>query len=364
MAITSVWFLSGARVLRMDLAPEGPRWTATMGVATVLPALAAIGVSGHETAERIGGGSAVSGHEVVLDGIRIDLSRGGATVSRRFRGDVPNDEFAPVPVDVTMFTVTGSGETQELFFPAVRMPNGLVVAFRSEGPFQTAGFQTFDPDTRTTDGVVRPLDEAFAPLVEAGFSRFDAVWTTTGDPDDWVAAHATGDVSTGALRALVDAAAAVGDLDALALTLICDLESGLRPDAFHPLGRYGLLQLDAAALEAAGWTDPPAALLTAPPAVQAPVIAQHLADLDFASPENAGELWASLLMPGHGLPALPADTVVAGRDGPRPGIYATHVGADVDGDGILTVGNLTDFFMDRFGQRRATELEQRLRALR
>jgi hypothetical protein len=190
------------------------------------------------------------------------------------------------------------------------------------------------------------------------------MFQTTGDPDDWPAAPATADVPTAVLRAIADAAAAIDDLDPLALAIVCDLESGLRPDAFHPLGRYGLLQLDVSALNLAGWGDGSAALLTAPPAAQAPIIAAHLAGLNVDDAPDPGPLWASMLTMRDPLGSLTPETVVAGRDGPRADLYATHAAVDTTSDGAITVGDLGAFFVARFDDRRMQELERRLRALR
>jgi hypothetical protein len=267
--------------------------------------------------------------------------------------------------DALTFAPEHSGDPVELSGPAAMLSDSVLIAFRGADPAGAgAGFRQFDTDRKVADELVIPIAQAFPPLAEAGIEQVDVMFTTSGDPDDWSAAPATGDVPTAVLRAIVDAAATVNDFDALALAMICDLESGLRPDAFHPLGRYGLLQLDVSALNLAGWRDDPAMLLIAPPAAQAPLIAGHLAGLNVAAAADPGPLWASILTMRDPLPSLTPETVVAARTGPRADLYATHAALDADGSGAVTVGDLDAFLRARFDERRAKELEQRLRALR
>jgi hypothetical protein len=270
--------------------------------------------------------------------------------------DAVQDELTPAG-NVLTFAAEQGGEPVDLFAPAAMLSDNVIIAFRRVD----SGFQRFDTDRMVAEQLVTPIAQAFPPLAEAGIDEIDAMFTTSGDPADWAPAPATGDVPTAVLRAIVAAAAGVNNLDALALAMICDLESGLRPDAFHPLGRYGLLQLDAPALIAAGWQDDPAALLMAPPAAQAPLIAANLAGLNTTA--DAGPLWASILTMRDPLSSLTPETVVAARTGPRADLYATHAAADAGGSGVVTVGDLDAFLRARLDERRGTELERRLRAL-
>lgn len=388
MAITSVWFLSSERgVMRRDETLDGERWWGPVSVAQALPGLAAIGVGPQETADGLANVFAMTATTAVANGVLFDVARGGAAIDRPFWRslnfpfgipaltgfgepgkalvenidqreilDAVHDESEPAGDRLT-FTGRPSGEPVELSGPAAALEDGTII--------QVLGGEVrrFDPRSRTVDDVGTPIAEVFPPLAAAGFEGA-VMFHTTGDPEEWAAAPATGDVATAVLRAVVDAAAGVADLDPLALAIVCDFESGLRPDAFHPLGRFGLLQLDVSALNLAGWRDEAAALLTAPAAAQGPVIAAYLAGLDLAAAADPGPLWASMLTMRDPLATLTPETVVAGRDGPRAELYATHAVVDAAGDGAITVGDLGAFFLARFDGRRSQELERRLRALR
>jgi hypothetical protein len=362
MAITSVWFVSGPRLMRTDVTPDGQRWYGPVPVAEAIPALAAIGVGPQETAVRAHDAFAMTATTAVVSGILLDLARGGAAAGRPFWGalngspfgismtgfgvpgkalvetsdqreilDAVQDELTPAGAALT-FAAEQGGAPVDLSGPAAMLSDGLLIAFQGADSLGAgAGFRQFDTDRMVADEPVIPIAQAFPPLAEAGVDH---------------------------------AAAAVNGLDALALAMICDLESGLRPDAFHPLGRYGLLQLDVSALNLAGWRDDPAALLIAPPAAQTPLIAGHLAGLNVAAAKDPGPLWASILTMRDPLRSLTPETVVAARTGPRADLYATHAAVDADGRGAVTVGDLDAFLRARFDERRAKELEQRLRALR
>ncbi|HWC28375.1 MAG TPA: hypothetical protein VG474_17425, partial [Solirubrobacteraceae bacterium] len=316
MAVTSVWFVSDARVMRMDETPDGQRWWGPAPVAQALPALAAMGVGPQETARRAGDAFALTATTAVVNGIVLDLARGGATVARPFwralnslvgipamtgfgvpgkalvvsadqRGilDAVEDELTPAG-DALTFASKQSGEPINLFAPAAMFSNGVIAAYQ---PFDLlfhpeAGIRLFDTDKKVAEDVAVPISEVFPPLAEAGIDHIDAMFATSGDPDDWGAAPATGDVSTAVLRAVVAAAA------------------------------------------------------------------------------DAGPLWAATLTVRDPLPALTPETVVAWRTGPRADLYATHAAVDVDESGAVTVGDLGAFLVARFDERRAKELERRLRA--
>lgn len=100
-----------------------------------------------------------------------------------------------------------------------------------------------------------------------------------------------------------------------------NLGSGLRTDAYHPAGRYGLLQLTAEQLVAAGWTGTPEIYL-AVQEEQLPPIAAHLAGLDLPTETNEVGLWACLHLTPQERAGLDVDTVLAAPGGPRPELYA------------------------------------------
>jgi hypothetical protein len=388
MAITSVWFVSSERgVMRRDATPDGERWWGPVSIGRALPGHAAVGVGPEQTAAGVGDAFAMTATTAGVNGILFDLARGGCPAGRLFlrAANVPfggrsltgfgepgralmlsqngreivdtvRDTSEPAGDRLT-FTGQPSGEPIDVEGPAAALEDGTIIQLVA------GGVQRFNPATRTADDVGPPIAQMFPPLAAANIENA-VMFQTTGDPDDWPAAPATADVPTAVLRAIADAAAAIDDLDPLALAIVCDLESGLRPDAFHPLGRYGLLQLDVSALNLAGWGDGSAALLTAPPAAQAPIIAAHLAGLNVDDAPDPGPLWASMLTMRDPLGSLTPETVVAGRDGPRADLYATHAAVDTTSDGAITVGDLGAFFVARFDDRRMQELERRLRALR
>jgi hypothetical protein len=139
-------------------------------------------------------------------------------------------------------------------------------------------------------------------------------------------------------------------------------ESGLRTNAYHPAGRYGLLQMSADELGAAGWDDTEDEFLAAGER-QIPVIRTHLAGLGIPHETDETGLWLCLLLPADERIGVELETVIAAPNGPRPQLWATHGVADVGGDGRLTVDDLRRYLRSKRRDPRLVELLKRTQEL-
>jgi transglycosylase-like protein with SLT domain len=240
----------------------------------------------------------------------------------------------------------------------VQLPGGRLFVFDA-----TAGtFQVFSVRLGLVEGdTVHQLAELFPPLAATGLDGPKAAWRMTADRDRWAEGGSTGEVKQGTLRAIRAAARGAG-IETTALMAVADAESGLRTDAYHPAGRYGLLQLTPAQLKAAGWDEPPA-VLAATEQQQTDLLQDVLQFLPFPSEPSPGMLWAALLQPDGNSRQWNPMTVVAAPMGPRRKLWQSHGGFDVDGDMKLTIGDLEAHLKSRAMGRRSEELGHRLEAL-
>jgi hypothetical protein len=277
--------------------------------------------------------------------------------------DPISDAFdGPASVEGMEFSVLGEGTTTTLVTGLADLRAGAVLPDGRLYLFDQFGtYRSFDLAARTAESV-HSLGDGFGPLVEHGFGSVQAAWSIAGDPDAWAPAPLSSEVPSAVLRAIRDSARDL-QIDELALTATAAALSGLRVDAFNPAGRYGLLQLTADDLGAAGWAEPPAAVLTAPEAAQRAVLTAHVTRC--APPPNPGpaEIWAALLTPGEDRTGWSSDTVIAAAGGPRAEVLATYGALDRDGDGQLTIGDLEAFLFARLAGARFRELERRLTRL-
>jgi hypothetical protein len=224
-----------------------------------------------------------------------------------------------------------------------------------------ASFQVFDLDNLVTDGVIHGVAD---PSWPGGWGR---LWTMTADPQTWLASRPGGEIGRDLLQAVVTTAHQISwFITADHLLAVMNAESGLRTDAYHPAGRYGLLQLTADQLRAAGWMGTPDEYLSAGDG-QLPAIAAYLASRAVPPPVDEVDLWLCL----HLTPQERADidssnpgTVIAMQTGGlRPDLYASHGAADVTGDGRLTVSDLRLFFKNMPQDPRLSELSRRTQQL-
>jgi hypothetical protein len=218
-------------------------------------------------------------------------------------------------------------------------------------------YRIFDLDNLVSDGIDHGGREPLFPIPD-GLTR---VWSMTTDPDSWNARRPGGEFSREMLEAINTAALQSGG-GATQLLSVMNAESGLRTNAYHPAGRYGLLQMSAEQLRGAGWVGTPDEFLDAGER-QIPVIQTHLAGLGLPSETDETGLWLCLLLPVNERAGIELDTVIATPDGPRPQLWATHGVADVGGDGQLTVDDLRRFLRSKRRDRKLTELTRRTREL-
>ncbi|MFQ6396897.1 transglycosylase SLT domain-containing protein, partial [Nocardia sp. KC 131] len=218
-------------------------------------------------------------------------------------------------------------------------------------------YRIFDLDNRTTDGITHGALDPDHPQPH-GLER---AWSMITDPDAWLTTRPAGEFSRDMLEEINTTALKIG-ADADVLLAVMNAESGLRTTAYHPTGRYGLLQLTADQLSAAGWTATPDDYLAAADR-QIPAIRTHLTGLDVPPDTDETGLWLALLIPQPELAGLELDTVIASPGGSRPELYATHGVADIDRDGRLTVNDLRRYLRSKHHDPRLTELQDRTRQL-
>lgn len=401
MTVThSAWFVSNGQVVRRDAgpAPGAEVWSRPSGFLERFPVFTQTGVTGQIGGTWMRGGFQSGPDEFVLitEGgyWRLDMASGtviegpaalGATwVSTRAAprladmvvglGDpsrvlfVFSDGWAifdpvrdtfdgPHPHEELQFTRPG-GDSISLTLgrTAVQMADGLLYVFGG------SGYQSYDVAGRTTDGVQHPLPDAFPPLADFGLDPLFA-WAMVTDADAWSAAGPSSDVPGGVLRAILGAAQQV-DLSPDVLLAVINAESGVRATAYHPAGRYGLLQLTAEELASAGWTSTPAAFLDASPQQLEDVLRSYLVNHGLTGEADEAGLWVRRLVPDLDLATFSPEAVLAAPGGPRPELYASHGVADVDGDGQLTAADMNRYIRAARREPRMEALRERLRLLR
>jgi hypothetical protein len=390
----SAWFVANGLVVRRDLlAGSAPRWSQSRDFIQEFPALAQLGVTGRVGGTGVIGGFQTGPSELVIvteaGCLRLDLAAGvvvegpmglGTWRSTRIPrspnlvaglGDpskvlfMYSDGFAFF--DPVNDTLDGPHASADLQFArpggdTVSLGLGACAVFLPDGNlyvFGGGGYQPYDMLNRTTDTNFHPLSPAFGPLAAPGLGSPQAAWTMTGDVDTWPDELVSGDVPNALLRAIAAAAQGANVHPKVALAVI-NAESGVRPDAYNPIGRYGLLQLTAEQLAAAGWAGPAAGVLSAPPDAQRDVLRNHLAAAAVGGDADEALLWGALLLPGEDRTNWAVDTVIASPTGPRPELFATHGVADADGDGRLTLGDLDRYTRALRNERRIEELTSRL----
>ena len=255
--------------------------------------------------------------------------------------------------------------------PVFRLPNGNTVGLPSDGVTLAVvdgrlyvstneslwSYRIFDLDNLVTDGVAHGGKEPLFPIPD-GMTR---AWSMTADPDSWYARRPGGEFSRDMLEAINTTAMQTAG-GAAELLAVMNAESGLRTNAYHPAGRYGLLQMSADQLAAAGWTGTPDEFLAAGEG-QIPVIRTHLTGLGLPRETDETGLWLSLLLPVGELAGMDLDTVIAAPNGPRPQLWASHSVADVGDDGQLTVDDLRRYLRSKRRDPRLVELVRRTREL-
>jgi Transglycosylase SLT domain len=119
-------------------------------------------------------------------------------------------------------------------------------------------------------------------------------------------------------------------------------ESGVRPTAQHHLTKAaGLIQLMPATLKRLGWGSSPEEFVRVSAAQQLAYVYRYFAPYARHGLDSAGRLYQATFLPAtlsHG-PA--PGTVVCAEEGPFADAYAANAGLDIDGDGAITVGDLT-----------------------
>ena len=377
---SSTWFFnSKSSVARADLIDGNPVWTGPGDVGEVFPALLCIGLNrdrfpgfGNLKVGSITAVQQTAVNEVVFDiGIRMFLDGMQMDVDRSVRLDLATGQVLEYPASFgsvikdegwrgyrvwdksvwrILNTITGQVIVEHNWGDAVfTLPNGQSVGLPADGTgmgidrgklyIKTTGaagsYQVFDLDNLTTDGVVKGTHTDVT-----GPPGFDPMFTMFTDPDSWRARRPAPEFDRALLTAINSAAHDAGtDSDLLLRVLYA--ESGLRTTAYHPAGRYGLLQLSAEQLAAAGWTKSPQEYLDAGPE-QLPVIATHLKSLGLPSETDEAGLWLCYMF-GRMYTADDLAAPVAAAGGPRPELWASHAVADFDGDGVLSVEDVQHY---------------------
>jgi hypothetical protein len=400
----STWYRDNhGSIARVDVDDGGAHWT----VAETLPALTCLGVHDITGGTRdswvgkISQGSYQTGpNEVVLavdvnrfvgDGaiqgdrirpVRLDLASGAVTeIPARFFVDGDSGPDIGTQADEgwrryqlvsglewdVVNLITGQEITRHQWTdPVFTLPDGSTVGLPdgwtpiglNDGRVYLRSadlqwvFRIFDLDNLVTDG--QTYGDAADPPPPTGWEQ---MWTLLTDPDQWLAGRPGGEIGRELLQAVVTTAHQIGS-SADVLLAVLNLESGLRTGAYHPAGRYGLLQLTAEELAAAGWTGTPEDYLSAQQE-QLPPIGAHLAGLGIGAEADEAGLWICLHLTPQERAGLDLDTVLAAPAGPRPELYDRYGVADVTRDDQLTVDDISRYLRSKRHDARLTQLRDR-----
>ena len=148
----------------------------------------------------------------------------------------------------SVFRLPGGGTVG---LPPIALPNaalgliggvtlGVVDGRLYVRPNEGWSYRVFDLDNLVTDGLDHGGREPHFPIPD-GMTR---AWSITTDPDSWHARRPGGEFSRDMLEAINTTALETGG-GAAELLSVMNAESGLRTNAYHPAGRYGLLQMSA-----------------------------------------------------------------------------------------------------------------------
>jgi hypothetical protein len=407
----STWFYDrNGNMARLDVSTDGSeRWTAATSVDDVFPALKCYGVtrfratSSFTTPGTITGARPTGVDEITFDvvangwngatnfdwprPVRVDMTSGavveypapfapgipqpnqaaiftsGSRQYRMFDGTawqifntVTQQFIAQHAWNDAVFTLSTGGHVGlQATGKTIGVDNGKLYLRTTDTP---SSYRVFDLDNLTTDGILYGAGPGSVPP-----TGLELGWSVIADPESWRRRRPAAEFSRDLLEAINVAAHDAGTVAQILLTVMT-AESGLRTTAYHPAGRYGLMQLTAAQLAAAGWTGTPEDYLAAGEG-QMPAIRTYLQGLGI--PPDADELfvWICHLLAGEGIAGLLAagldlPTVLAAPNGPRPELWASHGIADMDGDGQLTVGDLNKYLRRLRNTARFVELKQRL----
>lgn len=119
-------------------------------------------------------------------------------------------------------------------------------------------------------------------------------------------------------------------------------ESQVRPDAQHKSSRAtGLIQFMPKTLQGLGWTDGPDAFRRLPAVAQLTYVQKYFQPFVRHGLGSSGRLYQATFLPGTLARGADPATVVCAKDGPFADAYAANAGLDADGDGAITVAELT-----------------------
>ncbi|TRW86251.1 lytic transglycosylase domain-containing protein [Mycolicibacterium sp. 018/SC-01/001] len=377
----STWFVtSTGSMARVDEADGHATWTGPLDIGEMFPALSVMGVYGKAFPHLndVYLGKVIDVQQTAINeavfsiGVQMFFANGSpGDTSRSVRLDMATGQVLEYPATFAS-NFKGEGWRRYHIWPGeawesrniitkellahhnwgdrvFTLPNGELTAIPANGIFAgidrgklyvktddtSFSYRVFDLDNLTCDGVLRGV-----PSMLTAPTGFTEVFVMDTDPDSWRASRPAPEFDRALLTAINSAAhdAGVG-VDQLLRVMYA--ESGLRTGAYHPAGRYGLLQLTAEQLTAAGWTKTPQEYLDAG-ADQLPVIAAHLKSLGLPSETDEAGLWLCFLL-GRALTAADLTVPLASAAGPRPELWASHGVADVDGDGVLTVDDVMEY---------------------
>lgn len=139
------------------------------------------------------------------------------------------------------------------------------------------------------------------------------------------------------------------ELKAISARLPCDpgdllavmvSESGADPAAQNPNGRAtGLIQFMPATLQGLGWTSGPDEFRKLSAEQQLPYVERYFRP-HRGKLTSPGRLYQATFLPAT-LSNSDESTILAAPAGPRPRVYQSNKGLDVNADGVITVGDLT-----------------------
>ncbi|MFI6959882.1 hypothetical protein ACIBJI_41270 [Nocardia sp. NPDC050408] len=395
----STWYFSPqSLVARVDIVNGEPVWTGPADLEEVFPALVHVGVYRDRLKQfaNVHVGEITSVQQTALDeavfDVTVNLFRDGmqGDMTRRIRLDLATGKVLEYPAkfggvsssgwreyrifDKTAWQILNTITRQFIVQhnwadPVFALPSGQQVALPADGTtigvdrgklyVKTAesawAYHVFDLDNRTTDGVPKGMnDDIESP------KGFDPMFTMITDPDTWRLRGPAPEFDRELMTAINFTAHEIGTTAKVLLTVLY-AQSGLRTAAFHPAGRYGLLQMTAEQLAAAGWERTPHDYLSAA-SLQLPVIAAHLKNLAVPSDTDEAGLMLSYLL-DRGFTPDDLTAPVAAPGGPRPEVWARHGTADMDGDGVLSPEDLHRYLRSIRREPRLVEVNSRMSRL-
>lgn len=188
------------------------------------------------------------------------------------------------------------------------------------------------------DGFPMPIADGWSSLAKIGFGTgLKAVWSVTGAAPRGASFDYLSDQFFMQIKATCQRLKCAPE-DLLG---VMESESGVRPSAQNPNGKAtGLIQFMPNTLVGLHWTAGPDEFAKLSAEEQLPFVERYFAPYVSQGLGSAGRLYQATFLPAT-LPNSDESTVIAAPGGPNGQAYAANKVLDTNGDGRITVGDLT-----------------------